>query len=290
MAKWDGKTKGTVWGYKFFIYCIHLFGLRTSYLVCRFVSLYYFLFHSKERNGLVQFYEKGLGYSKNKALWTSIGTFYQYGQTLIDRFAIKTKRAKRFTYDFNNEEALLDLSHKGQAAILLSAHVGNWENAGYLLRERVTNKVNVLVLDAEYEKIKQLVEETGGVGYQFIPIKKDLSHLIAIKKALNNNEFVAIHADRYMEGTPTQERIFLGHPAKFPAGVFELAFKLKVPVTMVYAFKRTDTHYELSATPPSLPSSAGELLSSYIQHLEAKVRANPKQWFNFFQFYDSITA
>jgi predicted LPLAT superfamily acyltransferase len=272
MAKWDGKTKGTVLGYRFFIYCVRFLGLNISYFFCRFVSLYFFLFQAKARNGLVQFYQLGLGYSKSKALWTSIKTFYHFGQTLIDRFAVKTHRAESFTYQFENEQALVELSQNQQPAILLSAHVGNWENAGFLLRKRITNKINVLVLDAELEKIKSLVEETGGYGYQFIPIKNDLSHLI----------------DRYMDNTKTITHDFLGHPAKFPIGVFELACKLKVPVTFVYAIKQTDTHYGLSATTPMLPQSANELFFAYLRTLESKVKANPTQWFNFYQFYDDI--
>lgn len=43
MAKWEGKSKGTVLGHKIFVFILNHLGLREpAYIVLRFVALYYF--------------------------------------------------------------------------------------------------------------------------------------------------------------------------------------------------------------------------------------------------------
>ena len=131
---------------------------------------------------------------------------------------------------------------------MLSAHLGNWETAGNMLKNRVSQKINVLMFDAEVEKIKQYLDaSTGGSRFNIIPIKNDLSHIIRIKNVLENNEFVAMHADRYMPGSKTIQLDFLGKKANFPLGPFLLASKFEAPVTFVFAVKEKDYHYKLTA-------------------------------------------
>ena len=176
-----------------------------------------------------------------------------------------------------------------KGGILLSAHLGNWENAGNLINMRITSKINVLVLDAEHEKIKKfLISKTGGPDFNIIPIKDDFSHLILIKRALNKNEFIAIHADRYLNDTRCFDIPFFGNLAKFPMGPFILAEKFKVPITFVYGMKKSNFHYDLYASEPFLKNiSAKNLCNEYVKYMEQIVLKYPTQWFNFYNFYVS---
>lgn len=287
MKKWDGKTKGSLWGYKFFIFCIRFFGLNVAYFFSYFVSIYFVWFLHPQRDGLMQFFQKGFGMSEKTARKNAYKTFYNFGQTLIDRIALHTPKRKAFTYAFNNEKVLREMNENQQGGILISGHLGNWENAGNLIRERITSKINVVMLDAEVQKIKHLLEkETGGAKYNIIPIKNDLSHLILIHQALKRNEFVAIHADRVAEEGKAFELEFLGHKAKFPAGPFIMAEKFNVPITFVYAVKDSKFHYELFATDPIMEKMKDIVIAQkYVTHLESLVRTYPTQWFNFYNYY-----
>jgi len=285
--KWDGKTKGSLLGYKFFVFCINFLGLKISYFFCYFVSYYYIFFAGKERDGLIQFYQVGLGKSKKEAKKLARKNFYQFGQTLIDRIAMFTKRKKKFTHTFNNEKVLHQLNDDKKGGILISGHVGNWEIAGNLIHDRITTAVNIVMLDAEVEKVKSFLEmKTGGPKYHLIAIKDDLSHLIKIHHALKRNEFVAIHADRVSDGVKTIELDFLKSKAEFPIGPFILAEKFKAPVTFVFAAKGEKTHYELYATEPIVEATSKEQIAeSYVKQLETMVLKYPTQWFNFYNYY-----
>jgi len=289
MKKWDGKTKGSLMGYKFFIFCINFLGINISYLFCYFVSYYYYMFSSKNREALIQFYTVGLSKSKGEAKKLAIKNFYNFGQSLIDRIAMFTKRKAVYTHTFNNEQVLRELNEKNKGAILISAHLGNWEIAGNLIHERITNTINIVMLDAEVEKVKSFIElKTGGANYNLIPIKDDMSHLILIHRALKHNEFIAIHADRCSEDGKTMDLDFLDSNTKFPAGPFILAEKFKVPVVFVYAVKGGKTHYDLFATDPIQEGTSADLIAkSYVDNLGEMTRKYPTQWFNFYKYYAS---
>ncbi|HIP31515.1 MAG TPA: lipid A biosynthesis acyltransferase [Crocinitomicaceae bacterium] len=285
--KWDGKTKGSLLGYKFFVFCIRFFGLKVSYFFCYFVSFYFILFAKKQRNGILQFYTLGMGKTKKEAKKMAFKNFYNFGQTLIDRIAMHTNKRKSFTHRFNNEKVLRKMNDDNKGGILISGHVGNWENAGNLIRERITSTINIVMMDAEVEKIKDFLKtQTGGQKYNLIPIKDDMSHLILMHRALKKNEFIAIHADRVSDVGKNIELDFLNSKAEFPLGPFILAHKFKAPITFVYAAKATKFHYELYATDPLVETkSPEEIAQKYVTHLESMVKKYPMQWFNFYNYY-----
>jgi predicted LPLAT superfamily acyltransferase len=266
--KWDGKTKGSLWGYRFFVFCIRFFGVRFSYFFGLFVVAYYVLFSAKERRALVQFYTIGFGFGASKAFRLSANTFYRFAQVLIDRVALKTWRKKQYTHSFQNEEALRSIYANGKGGFFIA-------------------DINVLMLDAEVEKIKQYLEkETESAKFKLIPIKDDMSHLITIHQALKRNELIALHADRIMDQGKTYLLPFLKGKAHFPAGPFIMAHKFKVPVTFVFAIKKGSFHYVLSATEPIWQVDSPEQLASlYVKRLEEMVQEAPDQWFNFYDYY-----
>ncbi|HWV28135.1 MAG TPA: hypothetical protein VN038_00725, partial [Dyadobacter sp.] len=248
---------------------------------------YYYLFAAKPRKALLDFYQNTLHIAAPDARKMARKNFYIFGQTLVDRAAFLLGKDRQFSHIFENEQYLIDIRDAGRGGILLSAHVGNWETAGNLLKGRITPTINIVMLDAEVENIKKYMDlSTGGSRFKVIAIKDDLSHIISIRNALVNNEFVAIHADRYLEGARYIEMDFLGRKAKFPYGPFVIASKFNAPVTFVFAAKDGKYSYHLSSTKPiegkMKPEEIAEL---YVEELERKVKAFPEQWFNYFNFF-----
>jgi len=289
MSRWDGKTRGSLLGYKIFLFFINFLGLGFAYLLLRAVSYYYFLFAARPKTALLDFYTNELHLPGDKAKKLIRKNFYIFGQTLVDRAAFLIGKDKKFTHVFENEQYLIDIRDAGKGGILLSAHLGNWETAGNLLKGRITPTINIVMLDAEVANIKKYMDlSTGGSRFKVIAIKNDLSHVIAIRNALINNEFVAIHADRYLEGAKFIDLDFLGKKARFPYGPFVIASKFDAPVTFVFAAKDGKYSYHLSATTPiTSKMKPEEIARLYIVELEKKVRQYPEQWFNYFNFFQS---
>ncbi|CAG4995033.1 hypothetical protein DYBT9275_01527 [Dyadobacter sp. CECT 9275] len=289
MSRWDGKTRGSLTGYKIFLFFIRHLGLGFAYTLLRIVTYYYYLFASGPRNILIQFYQNSFHFSKEKARKLARRNFYIFGQTLVDRAAFLLGKVDTFSHTFENEQYLVDIRNAGKGGILLSAHVGNWETAGNLLKGRITPTINIVMLDAEVESIKKFMQlSTGGPKFNVIPIKNDLSHIISIRNALISNEFVAIHADRYLDGAKFIEMEFLGKTARFPMGPFIIASKFDAPVTFVFATKDGTHSYHLSATEPiTVRLKPEQIARQYVQELERKVRQYPEQWFNYYDFFNN---
>jgi len=287
MSGWDGKTKGPLIGYQIFVFVIKTFGVPIAYFILQMVAYYYYLFEKGKREVMIDFYEKALKTTPAKARKLTRTNFYLLGQSIVDATAFLIGKHNHFTHDFTNEQYLIDIQNGGKGGILLSAHLGNWDTAANLLKKRVTPTINVVMLDAEVQKIKDFMDNTtGGSHFNIIPIKNDLSHIVSIHNALKRNEFVAIHADRFIDGAKFLEMDFLGQKAKFPAGPFIIAAKFDAPVTFVFAVKKGKYHYELSATKPIEQKLTTEQFAQcYVSELENKVKANPEQWFNYFNFY-----
>ena len=286
-SSWDGKTRGSLAGYKIFLFFINFFGIGFAYALLRIVTFYYYLFAARPRKSLVDFYQNTLQISGADVKKLIRRNFFIFGQTLVDRAAFLLGKDSKFTHTFENESYLIDIRNQGKGGILLSAHLGNWETAGNLLKGRITPTINIVMLDAEVQNIKKYMDlSTGGSRFKVIAIKNDLSHVIAIRNALINNEFVAIHADRYLEGAKFIELDFLGKKARFPFGPFVIASKFDAPVTFVFAAKDGKYSYHLSATLPITtkmkPEEIGKL---YVAELEKKVKQYPEQWFNYFNFF-----
>lgn len=286
MPSWKGKTRGGVLGYKIFIFVLRKSGLKAAYGLLRVVAAYFILFAPGATQSIYKYFREILKFSRGKAIISVYRNFYVFGQTLLDKVAIIAGLDTKFTYTFEGEENLRQLGKDKQGGMLISAHLGNWEIAGFLLK-RLDMRINIVMFEAEHEKIKDYLGKVmQSKSINVIPIKQDLSHIFLINKAIRNNEVICMHGDRFVEGGRIEEIDFLGKKAFFPLGPFTIASKLKLPYTFVYAVKGKNNQYNLSATPIQAPSnSAKEILQKYVATLETKVLQHPLQWFNYYDFW-----
>jgi predicted LPLAT superfamily acyltransferase len=251
--------------------------------------LYFFFFSFDTNRHIYYYFRKRLQYGWFKSIVSIYKNYYLLGQSLIDKVALTSGIEQNFTFEFEKMEYLEQIVEMKKGGILLSAHVGNWEIAGYTFK-LLNTAVNIVMFDAEHEKIKQYLEGiTGGRKTKIILIKNDLSHIYEISAALENNELVCMHADRFLPGNKTMTFDFLGEPAQFPVGPFIIASSFNVPVTYVFGFKETDTHYHLYGTPPVFFEKGKENLKKAMQHyvseVEKKTLLYPLQWFNYYDFW-----
>jgi predicted LPLAT superfamily acyltransferase len=292
MPQWEGKSKGNKLGYRIFVFVCQSLGVLPAYLLLRLVAFYYFLFSWKSSQHIYSYFRNRLRFSWAKSVLNIYRNYYVFGQTLLDKIIVMAGIENKFTYDFDGEDNLRKIVQQGKGGILLSAHVGNWEAAGHLLK-RLNTRINVVMYDAEHERIKEYVNQvTGGKNFNVIVIKDDLSHVYAISEALNRNEMICLHADRYLSGNKITEKVFLDAPALFPVGPFSLASGFNVPVSIVFAFKESASHYHFygseilqRADSESKTEFSTRLINVFIADLEKKVREYPVQWFNYYNFW-----
>lgn len=291
MSQWDGKSKGTLLGYKIFVFFIKKVGIQSAYFILYFVSSYYFLFLKKSNRAIFFYFNKRLGFSYFKSKRMVFKSYYTFGQTIIDKISISAGMRNKFTYEFDGIEILKKILADKRGGILISAHIGNFEIAEHFFGEIDLNfQINLVTSDLEHSTIKNYLESISKKpGVKFIIIQDDLSHIFEINSALANNELVCFTGDRYFEGAKSLSGNLLGQAAHFPAGPFLIASRLQVPVVFVYVMKEANLHYHLYAREAKVKHRDEKgLLKAYIESVESILKKYPLQWFNYFDFWNQL--
>ncbi|WP_410006343.1 lipid A biosynthesis acyltransferase [Aequorivita nionensis] len=289
-GEWEGKSKGTVLGYKIFIFFIRKLGVRAAYGLLYFVALYYVFFAGKSTRSIFYYFRKRLKYSWTKSVLSIYKSYYVFGKTIIDKAAISSGLQNRFTHECDGVENIIELLDKKQGGIMISAHVGNFEIAEFFFEEIDTrSQISLVTTDAEHKNIKEYMEKvTMRSNVKFILVKEDMSHIFEINNALSNGELVCFTGDRYMKGQKLLTESLMGKEANFPAGPFLLASRLNVPVLFVYVMKETNKHYHLYARQAEVKNrDAQGLLKKYTESVEWMLKKYPLQWFNYFDFWET---
>ena len=291
MSKWEGKSKGTVLGYKFFVFFISKVGIRSAYFILYFVASYYYIFLRKSNQAIFYYFHKRLGYSYFKSKRMVFNSYYTFGQTILDRVSIAAGMKNKFTYEFEGVDILKRLLKEKKGGVLISAHMGNFEIAEHFFSEiDVDFQINLVTTDLEHSAIKNYLESISKKStIKLIIIKDDLSHIFEINSALARNELVCFTGDRYFEGVKSLSEKLLGEEAKFPAGPFLIASRLKVPVVFVYVMKEPNLHYHLYTKESNVKHRDEKgLLKAYTENVENMIENYPLQWFNYFDFWDAF--
>ena len=291
MESWEGKTRGGVLGYKIFVWTLRNFGISFAYFLLVFVVSYFIFTSGKAFRAVYRYFHERMNYGKLKSLISIYRNYYVFGQILVDKLALLAGFQHKFTFDFEGEEYLRQMDKGG---LLISGHAGNWEIAGQLL-VRLEKKINILMYDAEHQKIKGYLADVLQRNVHFIIIREDYSHLQEIKEAFSRGEIIAMHGDRYIEGNKTVVTEFLGKNAAFPIGPVNLAARFNVPAAYVFAVKESNTHYHFYSTPLQNIEFSNNLkkrdailasaVTKFADAFETVVYKYPLQWFNYYDFW-----
>ena len=268
-------------------------GVKAAYAFLCLVVVYFVPFAPKATRAIWRYARQRLGYGRLRSARFLLVNYYRLGQTLIDKVAVGAGMDKQYTFDFGTRyQDFLEVLNGNEGVVMIGAHVGNWE-IGAPFFDEYGKKMNIVMFDAEYQKIKELLEKnTKGKNYKVIPVNEDnLTHIFRIRDVLSKGEYVCFQGDRYVEGSQVFAETFLGKEASFPAGPFLLASRLGVPVVFYFAVREKGMHYKFNFVPAQpekrvkgkVPGQ--ELLKQYVSALESVVKQYPEQWFNYYDFW-----
>ena len=168
-----------------------------------------------------------------------------------------------------------------RGCLLFGAHFGSFDVLRAIGLAESPVPVRVLMHDRHAEKLARVLHALNAeLPAQVIPLGKP-GTMLAVRDALARGEIVALLADRSLHGEREIACPFLGAPAGFPRGPFELAKLLATPVMLFSATYRGPMHYDVRFEPlAGDPGCAG-----FAAWLEARCREAPFNWFNFYDFW-----
>ncbi|MDR1763037.1 MAG: acyltransferase [Dysgonamonadaceae bacterium] len=286
---WKGKSRGGSFGYRFFICIIRRFGVKFAYFFLIFIVVHFIPFAPLATKSNWKYFRKIQKFGFFKTVKYLYINYFRFGQILIDKVAVRSGFADRYKYEFENYPAFLEKLDSGRGIILIGAHAGNWE-AGENFFGDYANRINIVMYDAEYQKIKDILEEVlAPVNHKIIPISdSEFSHIFQIKDALDNHECVCFQGDRFIDEKSSKVMDFMGRPARFPIGPFLIASRFEAPVAFYFSMREPGMKYRFIFTvaePRKGHSGMDELMSLYVDSLEKILKKYPEQWFNYYDFW-----
>ena len=190
-------------------------------------------------------------------------------------------------------EHLLAARDAGRGAILLTAHVGNFEIGGFFL-QAVGLKVAVVYLpDPSPVVERDRTAARDRLGIRSIPLVSELS-AVKVLRSLEEGYFVAIQGDRDYGGTG-RKLPFLGREVSFPVGPFRIAAAAGVPLLPVFVLRGEGGRYRTVVEPPIRVDAArrGErddaerrAMTEFVSILERTIGENPAPWYAFARFWE----
>lgn len=301
------RERGSIWGMKFLFGTYRVFGRPLFSLLLYPVIGYFFLTSAATRRVSANYLDRvrrrraELGMSE----LAGIGVFRHllaFGHAVLDKAAMWAGTLPPSQMEFDDWDAFERFRARQQGSLFLGSHLGNLE----VLRafgESIQNlKVNALVFTRHSENFNRIL---GALNPQA------LEHMIQVdslgpesvqllQDRLAAGEHVAIVADRtsvrHRERSISAD--FLGEPAQFPEGPFILAHLLRCHVYLLFCL-RMDGRYRIFlepfAAPLELPrqhraEALQDAVSRFASRLEHYCLIAPLQWFNFFDFWDTVDS
>ncbi len=288
--QWNGKSRGGRFGYQFFVYTIRLLGIRCAYFFLAFIVIYFIPFAPKATKAIWAYNRKRRGLGRLASLKELVCHYYVFGQTLIDKVAIKGGMAKRYKFEFDNYERFLEILNSGKGVVMIGAHIGCWE-AGAGFFGSYGKKINIVMFDAEHQQIKEVLDSNAAQEelFKVIAINKDaIEAMLKMKIALNNGEYICFNGDRFVDKDSVRRVDFLGAPVRLPLGPFKISAKCRVPVVFYYSMREPGFKYRFVFEEAMLEkgTEVNALVGQYAESLERMVRKYPRQWFNFYDFWN----
>lgn len=257
----------------------------------RMISLTVYLFSGKDRTGFAHNLSLALGRSPQDASIRKLTRkiFINYGEYMADFFFLPQKPPQVIQQSFaflKGESVIEKALARGKGVILISAHLGNWEFGGIMMR-LAGYPLSVVTLPHNTEATNMLVNRFREArGIRVIELSASPFSAIAVLNQLRQNGVVAMIGDRDFLGNGKPVNYF-GRKVNFPIGPVVAALASGAAVIPAFVLKQADGRYfgvlenEILLTRNGSREAVIEKnLAKIARVFESYIRRYPEQWYS----------
>ena len=271
-------------------YTVRSFPRRLCRWMGQWVGWIVFLFSKTDRRNLSRNFSLALGRpAHHPAVQRAVrGVFRNYARYMVDFFLfpqLGAERVRSYFSTIQGEERLRQALAKGRGVVLVSAHVGNWEIGGNLLRV-LGYPLTVVGLAHNTLRTNALVRHLRSMrGIEVIEVGASTFGAVEILNALRRNRIVAMIGDRDHLGTGRRVR-FLGRQIKLPTGPVILSMLSGAALIPTFVLEAPDGTYRGIIEAPIALEGDGNRDAAIHRNLarlagvfEHYIRRFPDQWY-----------
>jgi KDO2-lipid IV(A) lauroyltransferase len=184
----------------------------------------------------------------------------------------------------------------GGGIVIATAHMGSFEVAASILVQ-LEKKVHVVYArdpSRSIERFRSKLRRKLGVVEH--AVDDGIETWRALQEALENNEAVALPADRIQPGQAGFECELMGQVTRLPAGPFKLAMTAGSPLVPAFCARHADGRYRVTVERPiefngsyRRDLSAHEGVQSFVSAFETMLKRFPTQWLMVFDAFKNQT-
>ena len=293
--KWAGNTGGGNFGRNFLLFFLRFAPVQAGYFLMSFSIPVYIIKHKKDRNAIYSYLRDRQHYTKLKAAVGVVRNFYIFGKIVIDKFAVWARGGDWIDIHVEGTDFVEKFTNQEEGFMLLGAHVGNFELAGYAFSQQ-KKKIFTVSYDGENAALQANRQaKMSANNVEMVPVSVDSSHIFTLNTALDEGNIVSMTCDRVWGSDKAHKSLFFGAEAKFPVGAFRLAAAKNVKTVALFAMKGWGRKYTVIVKPIEVAEIEGEpaakkaarLADSFAAALEEVLKRYPLQWFNFYDFWEN---
>lgn len=240
-----------------------------------FVGECFYFLGLRKRTAIRNFESAGIHKSKKDFRHTIRSCYRQYGRTFVELlFLDRMNWRENKDYTLSIPDNFLSSIKDG--AILVSAHLGNWEIMGKVLAEKNV-RLAVVVRRQENPLVDRWINSIREHAGMTVVYDSDI---FKIRRLLDEGYSLALLADQDT-GRQSFNVCFFGRNCRTAAGPEILARRLTIPVWICYSLRRPSGHFDFHIEPlkTDITESAGNMTRRFTLRFEDIIRNHPDQWF-----------
>ena len=225
--------------------------------------------------------------------------FLGFASTVHDRVYLINDRFALFDIHVHQDHLVEQLNDGHKGVFLMGAHVGSFEVLRAVGRQQPGLRVAMVMYEENARKLNAALRAINPAAEQDIIALGHADSMLKVHELLAGGTVVGMLADRRLNNDAGRSIPFLGALAEFPTGPFRMAAILRRPVLFMVGLyggrNRYDIHFEMLADFSDIKAGGRDAamqaaMVRYAQLLEHYCRASPRNWFNFFDFWQPGTV
>jgi phosphatidylinositol dimannoside acyltransferase len=242
------------------------------------------------------------GMSRWKYLIDTYRVIMNFGWTLTDLAHVRVGDPV-IDWEIQGKEHLDALSHYSTGAVILTAHMGNYDVAAPLFGSCIGRRIHTVRAPERDERTQQYMEKKRVVGpseWHIVHYNRPGGMLaVELTKLLQEGEFVAIQGDRILfDVSPKPMSFDSKNEWQLPRGPFLLAAIARTPIVPIFIIRIGWRRYRISAGAPFVWTGeprdkvgAQKAAADWWNRcLQSAVREHWYQWFVFEHAFTSVPS
>ena len=225
--------------------------------------------------------------------------YVRYAKYLVDftrMDLLEEKHLRRLVLGFEGKEHIDGAIARGKGTLILTAHLGNWEMGGIFLSLMGYSLTVITAPDVEERLHSYRVRLRHEQKIKVVTLDDSLASSLAVLKALQANELVALLGDRDLFGKGVPVRFF-GQKIFFPIGPALLSYLSEALLIPTFVLMDRDNRYRCIAELPIDLQRSGNRDKDLAENtqriaavLERFIRNYPDQWYTFYDYFSRHRA